>query len=67
VPRTAGPVTRMQALMPRRVAEAIIRLTKGDQLLLSADPVARAAYEARINGVPAGPVAVANEREKDAA
>jgi short-subunit dehydrogenase len=67
VPRTAGAVTRMQALMPRRMAEAIIRLTKGDQLLLSADPVARTAYEARINGVPAGPVAVATEREKDAA
>jgi len=53
--------------MPRRLAEAIIRWTKGDQLLLNADPTARAAYEARINGVPAGPVAVATEAEKDAA
>jgi NAD(P)-dependent dehydrogenase (short-subunit alcohol dehydrogenase family) len=67
VPRQVGTITRMQALMPRRLAEAIIRFTKGDQLLLSADPVARAAYEARINGVPAGPVAVATEREKNAA
>jgi NAD(P)-dependent dehydrogenase (short-subunit alcohol dehydrogenase family) len=48
VPRSAGAVTRMQALVPRRLAEAIIRLTKGDQLLLSADHGARAAYEARM-------------------
>jgi NAD(P)-dependent dehydrogenase (short-subunit alcohol dehydrogenase family) len=50
VPRTVGAFARVQALMPRRVMEAIIRFTKGDQLLLAADPVARAAYEARING-----------------
>jgi NAD(P)-dependent dehydrogenase (short-subunit alcohol dehydrogenase family) len=50
VPRKAGLITRAQALMPRRVAEAIIRFTKGDQLLLAADPAARAAYEARITG-----------------
>jgi NAD(P)-dependent dehydrogenase (short-subunit alcohol dehydrogenase family) len=68
VPRNVGAITRMQSLMPRRLAEAIIRLTKGDQLLLSADPAARAAYEARINGsVPAAPVAVPDERQKDAA
>jgi NAD(P)-dependent dehydrogenase (short-subunit alcohol dehydrogenase family) len=50
VPRKAGAITRMQALMPRRLGEAIIRFTKGDQLLLAADPAARAAYEARIDG-----------------
>ncbi|HKO27664.1 MAG TPA: SDR family NAD(P)-dependent oxidoreductase, partial [Solirubrobacteraceae bacterium] len=50
VPRKVAAITRMQALMPRRVAEAIIRFTKGDQLLLAADPAARAAYEARITG-----------------
>jgi NAD(P)-dependent dehydrogenase (short-subunit alcohol dehydrogenase family) len=55
VPRKVAAVTRMQALMPRRMAEAIIRFTKGDQLLLAADPAARAAYEARItaSGAPA--------------
>jgi NAD(P)-dependent dehydrogenase (short-subunit alcohol dehydrogenase family) len=53
VPRKVAAITRMQALMPRRLAEAIIRFTKGDQLLLAADPAARAAYEARINGSPA--------------
>lgn len=56
VPRKVGLITRMQALMPRRMAEGIIRFTKGDQLLLSADHSARAAYEARmeqmINGSP---------------
>ncbi len=68
VPRNVGAITRLQSLMPRRLAEAIIRLTKGDQLLLSADPAARAAYEARINcSVSSAPVAVPAEREKDAA
>ena len=62
VPRKVAAITRMQALMPRRVAEAIIRFTKGDQLLLAADPAARAAYEARING-PGAPV----QQERSAA
>jgi NAD(P)-dependent dehydrogenase (short-subunit alcohol dehydrogenase family) len=53
VPRSVGAVTRFQALVPRRVSEAIIRWTKGDQLLIGADPAARAAYEARISGSPA--------------
>ncbi len=50
VPRSVGLITRAQALMPRRLVETIIRFTKGDQLLLAADPAARAAYEARITG-----------------
>jgi NAD(P)-dependent dehydrogenase (short-subunit alcohol dehydrogenase family) len=62
VPRKVAAVTRMQALMPRRLAEAIIRFTKGDQLLLAADPAARAAYEARIN-VSSAPA----EQERSAA
>jgi NAD(P)-dependent dehydrogenase (short-subunit alcohol dehydrogenase family) len=62
VPRTVGLITRMQALMPRALAETIIRFTKGDQLLLSADPVARAAYEERINGPGSPSVAPAEER-----
>src|ERR1700761_5874710 len=70
VPRKVAAITRVQALMPRRVAEAIIRFTKGDQLLLSADRGARAAYEARmeqmING--SGSVAEApSEQERSAA
>jgi NAD(P)-dependent dehydrogenase (short-subunit alcohol dehydrogenase family) len=55
VPKSVGAVTRMQALMPRRLAEAIVRLTKGDQVLLAADPAARAAYDARITGSASAP------------
>jgi NAD(P)-dependent dehydrogenase (short-subunit alcohol dehydrogenase family) len=50
VPRKVGAITRMQAVMPRRWSEAIVRWTKGDQVLLAADAAARAAYEARIDG-----------------
>jgi NAD(P)-dependent dehydrogenase (short-subunit alcohol dehydrogenase family) len=64
VPRKVALITRMQALMPRRLGEAIIRLTKGDQLLLAADPAARATYEARINGSPAP---APTEQERSAA
>jgi NAD(P)-dependent dehydrogenase (short-subunit alcohol dehydrogenase family) len=62
VPRKVAAITRMQALMPRLVSEAIIRLTKGDQLLLAADAEARAAYEARITGSPAGQAEQEQER-----
>ena len=59
----------MQALLPRRVTEAITRITHADRILLTADPAARAAYDARMAQMfddPAVPVAVA-DREKDAA
>jgi NAD(P)-dependent dehydrogenase (short-subunit alcohol dehydrogenase family) len=70
VPRSVGLITRMQALMPRQVAEAIIRWTKGDQLLLSADRAARAAYEARMNEMINGSApaeVLPPQRERDAA
>jgi NAD(P)-dependent dehydrogenase (short-subunit alcohol dehydrogenase family) len=67
VPRTVGLITRMQALMPRRVAETIIRLTKGDQLLLSADLGARAAYDARMEQMINGSVPLASDQERSAA
>jgi NAD(P)-dependent dehydrogenase (short-subunit alcohol dehydrogenase family) len=50
VPKAVGVIVRLQAIMPRRVTEAIVRWTKGDQVLLAADPAARAAYIARVNG-----------------
>ena len=50
VPKAVGPIVRLQAIMPRRVTEAIVRWTKGDQVLLAADPAARAAYIARVSG-----------------
>jgi NAD(P)-dependent dehydrogenase (short-subunit alcohol dehydrogenase family) len=66
-PRTVGVITRVQGVMPRRLSEAIIRLTKGDQVLLAANHGARAAYEARmeqmINGSgPATPAEPEHER-----
>src|ERR1700733_6936152 len=70
VPRQVGAIVRLQALMPRRVTEFVTRLTKGDRVLLSADPSARAAYDARMAQMfdgPAVPVAVPDDREKDAA
>jgi NAD(P)-dependent dehydrogenase (short-subunit alcohol dehydrogenase family) len=70
VPRQVSLVVRLNALMPRRVTEAIVRMTKGDRVLLSADPGGRAAYDARMAQMfdgPAAPVAVPDERAKDAA
>jgi NAD(P)-dependent dehydrogenase (short-subunit alcohol dehydrogenase family) len=48
VPKLVALMPRVSALLPRRVMETIVRFTKGDQLLLSADRGARAAYEARM-------------------
>jgi len=70
VPRVVGTIVRLQGLMPRRVVDAITRLTKADQLMLTADPSARAAYDARMAQMldgPAVPVAVPDEPERDAA
>jgi NAD(P)-dependent dehydrogenase (short-subunit alcohol dehydrogenase family) len=69
VPRYVGAIVRMQAVMPRRLVEAITRITHADRLLLTSDPSARAAYDARMAEMfddPAVPVAVP-VREKDAA
>jgi NAD(P)-dependent dehydrogenase (short-subunit alcohol dehydrogenase family) len=69
VPRYVGAILRMQAVMPRRVTEAITRITNADRILLTADPGARAAYDARMAEMfdgPAVPVAVP-ERDRDAA
>ncbi len=70
VPRYLAAVVRMNALMPRRVTEAITRITNGDRVLLTADPGARAAYDARMAQMfdgPAVPVAFPDDRERDAA
>ncbi|HTU88171.1 MAG TPA: SDR family oxidoreductase [Solirubrobacteraceae bacterium] len=48
VPREVGILTRLQGVMPRRVVDTIIRATKGDQVMLSPNHGARAAYEARM-------------------
>lgn len=69
VPRYVGAIVRMQAVMPRRLVEAITRITHGDRVLLTSDPTARAAYDARMAQMldgPAVPVTVP-DRDKDAA
>jgi len=70
VPRYVGALVRGQSVMPRRVVETITRITHADRLLMTSDPTARAAYDARMAQIfdgPAVPVAVPDEREKDAA
>jgi NADP-dependent 3-hydroxy acid dehydrogenase YdfG len=48
VPKSVGALFRSQALVPRRAMEAIARVLKGDQVLMTPDHGARAAYEARM-------------------
>jgi NADP-dependent 3-hydroxy acid dehydrogenase YdfG len=70
VPKEMSLVVRLNALVPRRVIEAITRVTHADRLLLTADPNARAAYDARMAQMfdgPAVPAAVPDDRERDAA
>jgi NADP-dependent 3-hydroxy acid dehydrogenase YdfG len=47
VPRSIGRVTKVGALLPRGVAEAISRAMRTDRILAGADASARAAYEQR--------------------
>jgi glutamate mutase epsilon subunit len=47
VPRSNAIMTRVGALMPRRVSEAIARLMKADKLMFEVDHNARRAYEER--------------------
>jgi NAD(P)-dependent dehydrogenase (short-subunit alcohol dehydrogenase family) len=67
VPKHVNLAVRLNALLPRRAIEAFNRLIKADQLMLSADKTARAAYEARIAQSFNGPVATVPEPERDAA
>jgi NADP-dependent 3-hydroxy acid dehydrogenase YdfG len=48
VPKSMNAMVRVTALVPRRLAEAVGRALKGDQVLASPDRTARAAYEARL-------------------
>ena len=66
VPKRLDAVIRFNALAPRRFAEAITRLVKGDQVLLSADHGARAEYHARMEQTINGASAPA-EQERSAA
>lgn len=54
VPRSIGRVTKIGAMMPRPVYEAVGRLMQTDRVLGGADPAARAAYERdAVAGAPA--------------
>jgi NADP-dependent 3-hydroxy acid dehydrogenase YdfG len=69
VPKSIGGLFRAQALVPRRAMEAIARVLKGDQVLMTPDHGARAAYEARMEATVAreagdGP-SVAPEPERE--
>jgi len=48
VPKSIGGMVRVNALLPRRLVEAVGRLLKSDQVLAHPDHIARARYEARM-------------------
>jgi NADP-dependent 3-hydroxy acid dehydrogenase YdfG len=48
VPKSINGIVRFNALMPRKLAEAVGRALKGDQVLMRPDHGRRAAYEARM-------------------
>jgi NADP-dependent 3-hydroxy acid dehydrogenase YdfG len=48
VPRSVGPIVRAPSVLPRPVTDLITRLLRADRVLASADPIARAAYDARL-------------------
>jgi NAD(P)-dependent dehydrogenase (short-subunit alcohol dehydrogenase family) len=62
VPRQLGALMRSRALVSRNVNDLIIRLMKADQVLVSPDHAARAAYEARTSDAAPEP---ASESESD--
>jgi NADP-dependent 3-hydroxy acid dehydrogenase YdfG len=47
VPKSIGPITGFMGILPRSGRERIVRALKADQVLMSADPQARKAYELR--------------------
>lgn len=47
VPKSIGPITAVMGVLPRGGRERIVRALKADQVLASADPAARRAYELR--------------------
>jgi NAD(P)-dependent dehydrogenase (short-subunit alcohol dehydrogenase family) len=68
VPRSNAVMTRVSALMPRRVSEAIGRLMKADKLMFEVDHGARRAYEERAAASEPGAEAPAAEQPaRDAA
>ncbi|UTI63248.1 SDR family oxidoreductase [Paraconexibacter antarcticus] len=54
VPKSIGPILSVMGLVPRRGREAMTRVMKADQVLASADPAARKAYELRASASEPG-------------
>jgi NAD(P)-dependent dehydrogenase (short-subunit alcohol dehydrogenase family) len=54
VPKRMNALFRMQALLPRKVTDAVARALKGDQVLVSPDLAARAEYARRIEAMSSG-------------
>jgi NAD(P)-dependent dehydrogenase (short-subunit alcohol dehydrogenase family) len=48
VPKTAGAMFRLKALVPLKVSDLVQRMVKSDQVLVNPDHGARMAYEARM-------------------
>jgi NAD(P)-dependent dehydrogenase (short-subunit alcohol dehydrogenase family) len=65
VPKSMTAIVRLNALMPRRAAEAMGRAFKGDQVLTNPDHSARAAYESRMEQTVAAGEQPAEERETE--
>ncbi len=75
VPRQIGVLMRVGQVLPRRVADFVTRVLKGDQVLVNPDHLLREAYENRTGdkpalaeappAVPAGAVPVAAKPEKE--
>src|SRR5205807_2501202 len=65
-PKSLKPMLRGNALMPRRMVEAIARFMKSDQVLAHPDLTARSAYDMRIAGpAPPAPEAAPETREPE--
>ncbi len=65
VPKSMGGMVRVNALMPRRLVEAMGRALKGDQVLANPDHTARAAYEKRMAETVAAAEEPVQERETE--
>jgi NADP-dependent 3-hydroxy acid dehydrogenase YdfG len=48
VPARLRPIVRLGALLPRRMADAVVRALRADRSLTEADPALRAAHDSRI-------------------
>jgi hypothetical protein len=49
VPRSLGPITYVNSLLPRRLREGAARLLKADTVFIDFDSRERAAYEERVS------------------